>query len=345
MFYTLLPWIDKTKLHWGNLHCNENAIDYLLNENPDKIIWYRLCRLTNEKTIQIIKDNLHNFPYIANGDKYCWEALCSNPAAIKILEENPDKVMYEALFHNTNPAIKPLLQKYIESTPKYRNRLFHCYEDGSFDEEYNCSMSKFGDPATINQETINYLYENKIYNYCDYCWQHLGENLHPEISKIIEDNQDKACWHHGLPFKTDEQMIQLIEKNLDKIHWAGLSSNPAAIHILKANLNKICWSNLSYNLAAIHLLEANPDKINWTGLSANSAAIHLLEANQDKIDWQQLSKNPAIFVLDYTKLKERMDIIREDLCKKTLHPARFEYYLETYRYDILEDEYISAEIV
>jgi hypothetical protein len=39
--------------------------------------------------------------------------------------------------------------------------------------------------------------------------------------------------------------------------------NSAAIHLLEANLDKINWNGLSYNSAAIHLLEANPDKINW----------------------------------------------------------------------------------
>ena len=112
---------------------------------------------------------------------------------------------------------------------------------------------------------------------------------------------------------------------------------------MKANPDKIYWDWFSFNPAAIHLLEANQDKIHWKYLSHNEAAIHLLEANQDKIDWTVLSQNPAIFVLDYAKIKKQLDIIREELCKKTLHPARMEYYLTKYGYDILEDEYISAE--
>ena len=39
-----------------------------------------------------------------------------------------------------------------------------------------------------------------------------------------------------------------IEKNLDKIHWEGLSCNINAISILEKNVDKIDWEGLSDNL-------------------------------------------------------------------------------------------------
>jgi len=44
--------------------------------------------------------------------------------------------------------------------------------------------------------------------------------------------------------------------------------------------------------------------------------------NIDKIDWIEISANPAIFELDYNFLKKRMDIIREELMIKVMHPNR-----------------------
>ena len=56
--------------------------------------------------------------------------------------------------------------------------------------------------------------------------------------------------------------------------------------------------------------------------------IELLEKNQDKINWGSLSMmNIGVNEINYKFLKERMDIIREDLMKAVYHPKRLEYYL------------------
>ena len=98
-----------------------------------------------------------------------------------------------------------------------------------------------------------------------------------------------------------------------------LSINPAAIHLLEANQHLINWRMLSKNPAAIHLLEANQHLIDWIVLAENPAGIRLFEKNLDKIGIT-LYKNPSIFVYDYDKMKQRMDIFREDLMKKIFHP-------------------------
>ena len=84
----------------------------------------------------------------------------------------------------------------------------------------------------------------------------------------------------------------------------------------------INWYEISGNPGAIPLIEKNLDKINWYKLSSNSEAMHILMKNIDKIDWCEISANPAIFELDYTLLKKKMDIIREELMMKVLHPSR-----------------------
>ena len=69
-------------------------------------------------------------------------------------------------------------------------------------------------------------------------------------------------------------------------------------------------------------VEKNGNKLNWDLLSLNPNAIELLKENQDKIDWKNFSENPNIFNItyNYSLIKERMDIIREELLSISLHP-------------------------
>ena len=41
--------------------------------------------------------------------------------------------------------------------------------------------------------------------------------------------------------------MYLLEQNLDKINWVGLSFNSNAIHLLKDNFDKINWYYISIN--------------------------------------------------------------------------------------------------
>ena len=50
--------------------------------------------------------------------------------------------------------------------------------------------------------------------------------------------------------------IHLLEKNLDKVDWDWLSTNPNAIDLLKANQKKIKFNWLSMN-PSIFILENN----------------------------------------------------------------------------------------
>jgi hypothetical protein len=78
------------------------------------------------------------------------------------------------------------------------------------------------------------------------------------------------------------------------------------------------------------LLEKNQDKIHWRWLSENPNAMDLLEKNQDKIYWSTLIKNPSIFkkLINYEYLYERMNVIREELMIKCMHPSRLERFIE-----------------
>ena len=119
------------------------------------------------------------------------------------------------------------------------------------------------------------------------------------------------------------RVIDLLEKNQDKIDWEGLSYNPNAIELLEKNPDKIHWSYLSENPNAIHLLEKNQDKIDWKRLSKNPNAISILENNPTKIWWDWLCENVGVNELNYNFLKERMDIFRDELMAVVYHPDNY----------------------
>ena len=107
---------------------------------------------------------------------------------------------------------------------------------------------------------------------------------------------------------------------------------------MQKNQDKIDWNWLLSNLNAISILQKNQDNIDWYQLLQNLKAISLLVKNQDEIDWQRLSVNDGIWEINYVFLKERMDILREDLIKTVFHPKRLYYFLTVYDYDIFDFE-------
>ena len=120
----------------------------------------------------------------------------------------------------------------------------------------------------------------------DKFWVYLGTRTH--LINIIEKNLDKINWYYLI---SNENAIHILEKNLDKVDFKFFSRNKKAIHILEKNLHRVDWYSLSQNTSAIHILEKNIDKIRWDALSQNKNAIHILEKNQDKINWENLSQN------------------------------------------------------
>jgi hypothetical protein len=113
-------------------------------------------------------------------------------------------------------------------------------------------------------------------------------------------------------------LFSILERNMDKIYWCWLSSNPNAISLLENNPDKIYWNFLSRNPNAIHFLEQNPDKIDWSSLSGNSNAIHLLAK------------------LDYEKMKDIMKDFNQELCAYVFHPNRLLRLSKKYDIEFVE---------
>lgn len=70
------------------------------------------------------------------------------------------------------------------------------------------------------------------------------------------------------------------------------------------------------------------DKVDWNLMSKNPNAIHLLEKNPRRVNWTIISQNPSIFELDYSLMKERSSIYKQELIEKALHPSKIEKYLD-----------------
>ena len=72
-----------------------------------------------------------------------------------------------------------------------------------------------------------------------------------------------------------------------------LSSNPNAINLLEQNMDKIHWDALSGNPNGISLLEQHPEKINWYDLSKNP--------NIFTYDYEAMRKKCLVFKEDLIK--------------------------------------------
>jgi hypothetical protein len=64
-------------------------------------------------------------------------------------------------------------------------------------------------------------------------------------------------------------------------------------------------------------------------LSLNPNAMCILQQSPSKINWRLLSSNPSIFnkKINYKYLYQRMNVIREELMMKCMHPRRLERWI------------------
>jgi hypothetical protein len=116
-----------------------------------------------------------------------------------------------------------------------------------------------------------------------------------------------------------------LRDNFDKISetgWNNLLKNPSAKNFLKKNYDKIPQQlkHICHEPLPIDQYETSHEY--WSLLSACSSNFGLLRDNIDHIDWYSLSSNPHIYEYDYATMKTNMDVLREELLQKALHPRR-----------------------
>ena len=260
-------------------------------------------------------------------NKINWSLLSLNPCpyALELLKKEPHKIdLYWLSKNNSLEAIE-----YLEQLNVHNYKINWNY-------------------LSTNMNAFNILEKNpnKIN------WYFLTLNANDKAIQLLKENPNKIIWNL-LSLNTNIKAIELLEENPDKINWNYLSQNKnsTALTILKKNPNKINWNFLSLNEnpEAITLLKENPSKINWENLCLNKSAIELLELNKNHINdnkytdeyYSNLSQNPSIFTYDYEAIKNKNQILNEEIIIKALHPKRMLKLMETYGEDVIYDCYFN----
>ncbi len=112
----------------------------MLLQNPDKICWSFLSANTHPKAIKLLENNL---------DKINWSCLCMNPSAINIIEANPDKIKWEQLCVNENA---------LHILEKNKDKIvwkFFSLNSGIFEYDYELIMQRMD---SLREELIASFY-------------------------------------------------------------------------------------------------------------------------------------------------------------------------------------------
>ena len=95
------------------------------------------------------------------------------------------------------------------------------------------------------------------------------------------DDELDICWRN---LSKNENAMEILMRNTDKIHWGSLSGNLGATELLYANQDKVCIKHLVSNPhpLAIRLLSENPECIrDWDALLRNPAAVSIWRQHAD----------------------------------------------------------------
>ena len=292
-------------------------IDNMLNEHMDfkkeahqRLRWKYLSQ--NSSAIDILEMEYYNIN---------WEYIGANSSAIHLMYN------YQYCYHS---CCNNLLDWwYITNNPYAISLLLKNPGKIKWDILY-------ANPNAINIIEFYFFFKREDVN-----WYYLSSN--PSAIRILKHNFNKIVWE-SFSKNSAPEAIDILLDNPGKINWNmfSLNTSPKAMSYLENNIEKINWHNLSQNPSAIYILQKNSKNITWNVLT-NIAAIHLIEDKirmfPKKIDPRILSvvySNPCIFVYDYQKMKKNMDILREDLIKKTIHPRRVNNWIYNENEDMLE---------
>jgi len=338
IMYKLRDWIKGERLT-SELSGNERAVEYLENHSNlidkchifenvnaihiiekklpihEKIGYFCLHFVTFEfnhhplnmklKYDKYLNRNKNAIHFLRNNRQYInYSILCAQEHGIEIVEEliknnELDKIDWWAL--SRNPAAIHILNEPAHHIYRYFLGFF-----------FNPRISL------------------KYYNYINW----VGLLYNKNAVELVKNNlhiYDKY-WHI---ICQQPHLINIIECNMDKIHWNSLSVNYNAIHILENNLDNVCIYGLRWNKNGFELLlrlnhEFDNDLYYDTNIvfeyfdycEKNHIHFELIYAlckygytekhmeylkhNKYILWWcyTYLSMNPNIFEYDYTKMRE-----------------------------------------
>lgn len=210
----ILNRLGRTDIHnynWEWLADNPNAIDILL-ANPSRIEWEYFPSNTHPKAIEFIAQNWEKLD-----DWYKLDRLSRNVSASSLLAEHLDELteqeeMWSSL--SCNEGIIDLLEANLDKVDwkwlSANKNAVHILEQNldKVDWQY----------LSTNENAIHLLEANPD----NISWWHLSQNKNAmHIVEQVEDAIDKIEWYHF----TANASVEMLERNLDKIHWDALHSD------------------------------------------------------------------------------------------------------------------------
>ena len=291
-------------LNPGGIHSLiPKLIEKIRKDDPKKLekFYNSLAQNTNKKVIPYLKIIYDDNP---DSDNLDWDALCNNPNAIGIIEEeykkDPDSKKLKWFFLCKNPKAINILKKEYDRNPNKFGFLywtFICENPKAIkilEEEYKKDPNKLvwdalcNNPKAINIIIMEY---NKDHKSTNINWEVLCNN--PKAIKILEKEYKKN------PDST-------------KIKWNILSgnTNPVAIKLLDMKDTRdsrkgkgthyLKWDLISSNTNAINMIirrlklekkrKKFPNSSSYSRLHLNPKRIYIGD-----IKWKILLQNPSIF--------------------------------------------------
>lgn len=216
-----------------------------------------------------------------NMDKIMWDRLSSNPAAISIIEQCPEKVETWTVFHN--PAAMHLIEQYIKNNIHDRIAWCElCYNPAAipFLEDYVSTGALNWSRLSSNHGALSMLQKNVP----TICWNNIGAN--PSAIRLIEE---RACQidHYEDEYNDDDAIID----------WEQVSLNPAAMSLIEHNKTHVNWRKVRLNNPGVAVSLDTSDKHNHPSLACTSVGDPDRPALPNKVDLNILHKelNRAVF--------------------------------------------------
>ena len=115
--FKLIDWVDKKKDRLSStIYSNPNALDYIAN-HTEEIDWFFLSQNTNPKAIHIIEQH---------PDKINLEWLSGNPSAIHLLEKNVDELYWFDVLGQGRLRTLDSVAQFVD----WKKRKIHSYAAG-----------------------------------------------------------------------------------------------------------------------------------------------------------------------------------------------------------------------
>lgn len=241
------------RINWSTLSSLPEAM-YILKDNMEKIDWKFLA--LNPAAISLLEKEVKTYE---NHD-WWWRSLCRNPAAASILKKYPHKIDWGNVYVSIgkisdSPELMALARMYpdtlnwdpVSRRPEFISIIEDNFRNGGDNIDW---------PELCENPAAIHIIERELENADGGVrgrvnWYFLSGN--PAAGHILKIHPNKINWDR-LCENTSPEAIELLKDNIenhdgDKINWASLSSNPAAISLLKDNMDKIDWYEFSENPA------------------------------------------------------------------------------------------------